>query len=131
MAKWGYFSCDEDTGEVVAKTEQRSDGTVHRYEYTKPDDIRAGHGHSSYKSMDDYLKGETARIPRDKSAPESKGRPWQGNGYDLGINGLEDLSIDDLYALKLSLETEFIHSSAELMAGIIMKEKTSQLVLKR
>lgn len=62
----------KDGGEL--KVSLYSYGTVHRYEYIKPDDIRAGHGHSSYKSMDDYLKDEKARILRDKRAPESKGR---------------------------------------------------------
>ena len=32
MAKNYWFSADEDTGDVVAKTEIKSDGSVRRYE---------------------------------------------------------------------------------------------------
>ena len=38
VAKFGWFSANED-GEVVAKTDVRDDGTVHRYEYTREDDV--------------------------------------------------------------------------------------------
>lgn len=131
MEKWGYFSCDEKTGEVVAKTEQRSDGSVHRYEYTKPDDIRAGHGHSSYKSMDDYLKDEKARTPRDKDAPESKDRPWRGNGYDLGIDDLISLSYDELQMIADASAGEYIHSTFEMMAETLVLQQPKQLVLKK
>ena len=44
MAKTGWFSTDDD-GNVIAKTEIRDDKSVHRYEYTKPDNIKKGHGH--------------------------------------------------------------------------------------
>lgn len=130
MAKTEWFSCDVETGKVVAKTEIKSDGTVRRYTYTVPDKIKEGHGDTWYDSVDDFMK-DKPKGSRDKDDPKSKDRRWYGNGYDLDINNLEELSIDDLYSLKFSLETEFIHSSAELMAGIVMKEKTSQLVLKR
>lgn len=132
MAKWGYFSCDEKTGEVVAKTEERSDGSVHRYEYTKPGDISAGHGHSSYKSMSDYLKDEKARIPRDKDAPESKGRPWRGNGYNLGISDLMTLSYSELQMIADTTFDEYVHSTFEMMAEtLVSQQPVKKLILRK
>lgn len=131
MAKWGYFSCDENTGEVVAKTEQRSDGSVHRYEYTKPDNIKEGHGHSSYNNMSDYLKGDKARTPRDKNAPESKNRPWRGNGYNLGINDLMTLSYSELQMIADASAESYVHSTFEIMSETLASQQPKQLVLKK
>lgn len=121
MAKWGYFSCDENSGEVVAKTEVRSDGTVHRYDYTKPDDIKAGHGHKKWDDVDRYVKDNEHpdQTYRTKDAQNSQDRRWYGNGYGLGINSLGTMSIDDLYNLKSSLETEYVHSTFEIMENVL------------
>lgn len=84
---WGWFSCDEDTGEVVAKTDVQNDGAVNRYEYTKSDDIKAGHGDTRYDSMDDFLNDKPdIDTSRDKNDPSSIDRPWFGNGYNFGLN---------------------------------------------
>ena len=120
MGKWGWFGCDDETGEVLSKTEQRSDGTVHRYEYTTPDKIKEGHGHKVYDSMEDFLK-DNPSWARDKNALESLKKKWKGNGYDLGITDLEQLSLEELYSLK----TTFIHSTAELMLDEMMEEQIS------
>lgn len=79
-SKWGWFSADIDTGKVIAKTEERSDRTVHRYPYTEEDDTKAGHGHASYKNMNNFMKDKKAREPRDKNHPDSIGADWYGNG---------------------------------------------------
>ena len=88
MSKFGWFSCDEDTGEVVAKTDVQEDGTVNRYDYTVPDKIKEGHGDKWYKDMDKFLEDEPSGS-RDKDDEESKDRPWYGNGYDLGLSKVE------------------------------------------
>ncbi len=122
MGKIGWFSTD-DEGKVIAKTEIREDGTVHRYPYTKADDIKAGHGHDKWDSVDSYLYDDEHpdKTFRDKNDSKSKDRRWKGNGYDLGINELENLSLEELYSLK----TAFIHSTVELMLDEMVEEQIS------
>ena len=116
----GWFSCDDETGKVVAKTDMKKDGTVRRYDYTEPDDISKGHGDKKYDNMEQFLKNNPSFV-RDKNDPKSINRRWHGNGYDLGISELENLSLEELYSLK----TAFIHSTAELMLDEMMEEQIS------
>ena len=80
MSKWGWFSCDKDSGEVVAKTDVQNDGTVNRYTYTKPDNIKEGHGDTWYNNINDFYN-DNPIDSRPKDAPESINRPWKGNGH--------------------------------------------------
>ena len=67
-----WFSADVDTGDVVAKTEIQTDGTVNRYEYTQPDNIKEGHGDTVYNSYRDFENDNPNReVSRDKDADES------------------------------------------------------------
>ena len=68
--KCEWFSCDVDTGEVVAKTEINDDGSVNRYEYTVPDNIKEGHGDKSYESYEDFIN-DNPSFERDKNDEES------------------------------------------------------------
>ena len=92
MGKTGWFSADDD-GKVVAKTEIRDDGSVHRYDYTKPDDIEAGHGHKKWNDLDSYLHDDEHpdKTFREKDDPKSINRRWHGNGYDLNMHTLDKL----------------------------------------
>lgn len=76
----GYFSYDIETGDVVAKTVIHEDGSVNRYEYTVPDDIKGGHGDTWYDSYQDFVNDEPAGS-RDKDDSESINRSWYGNGH--------------------------------------------------
>ena len=90
-----WFSCDVDTGEVVAKTAIQDDGTINRYEYTKPDDIKAGHGDIVYDSYDDFVNDNpNEELSRSKDDESSIYRFWSGNGFNLGINDVDYLSSD-------------------------------------
>ena len=117
MAKNYWFSADEDTGDVVAKTEIKDDGKVRRYEYTKPDNIKAGHGDTSYPSYKDF-EDDNPDWERDKNDPKSINRRWYGNGYDLALEVLQEL-------LEISSENYF-HTSEEMFVSGTHK----QLVLK-
>ena len=86
--EFGWFSCDEETGDVVAKTDVHKDGTINRYEYTKPDDIKAGHGDKWYDDMKSFIEDKPSG-ERDKDAEDSKNRRWSGNGFDLGLSKIE------------------------------------------
>ena len=96
MGKSSWFSSDSETGKVVAKTDIHNDGSVHRYEYTTPDNIKGGHGHKIYSNYSDYEQDKVS-WERDKNDSESIGKRWKGNGYDLGVDGL---SYDELLLLK-------------------------------
>ena len=102
--KTTWFSYDIDTGDVVAKTEIKEDGTVRRYEYTEPDNIKAGHGDKWYDNLDKFMKDEPTG-ERDKNDPASINRPWFGNGFDLGINNINQ--IYDCYNLDYNIYTSF------------------------
>ncbi len=105
VAKFGWFSANED-GEVVAKTDVRDDGTVHRYEYTKEDDVKAGHGHKKYNSMNDFLEDDPA-WNREKDNPKSVGKKWYGNGFNL--------TLEELKALREDLINSQLHTAKELI----------------
>lgn len=113
MPKWGWFSTNDD-GEVVSKTECREDGTIHRYEYTKPDDISKGHGHEIFSNMDRFIDDDSS-WKRDKNDSFSKDRPWKGNGYDLDESLLENLSINELIQYKNSLIDSIAFSENEIL----------------
>ena len=91
---WGWFSANED-GEVVAKTNVEDSGRVNRYPYTEPDDITAGHGHTTYDDMDKFLKDDP-RWSRDKDDDESIGRPWFGPGYNFEMETPEEIDIPEI-----------------------------------
>ena len=57
MADTEFFTTDEH-GNVISKTNIHPDGSVSRYPYTTPDQIKKGHGHQEWGSMDDYLQDE-------------------------------------------------------------------------
>ena len=86
---FSWFSANDD-GEVVAKTDVHDDGEVHRYPYTEEDDITKGHGHIVYPSMEDFINDDTS-WERDKDDPNSKDRPWEGNGYTMTVEELKNL----------------------------------------
>ena len=86
--KCEWFSCDVDTGEVVAKTEINEDGSVNRYEYTVPDNIKEGHGDKYYESYEDFIN-DNPSFERDKKDEESIYRYWAGNGFDLGMSEIK------------------------------------------
>lgn len=127
MGKWGWFSSDDD-GNVIAKTEVQSDGSVDRYDYTKADDISAGHGHKKWKSMDSYLHDDEHpdRKFRDKNDPESINRRWRGPGYDLALEMLNDLSLEELQELLELSSENYVHTSEEMF----VRGTHKQLVLK-
>ena len=84
-----WFSYDIDTGDVVAKTRINDDGSINRYEYTKPDNIREGHGDTVYDTYEDFVNDNPNKdLSRDKNDEASIYRYWAGNGFDLGINEL-------------------------------------------
>lgn len=87
--KCSWFSSDVDTGDVVAKTIINGNGTVNRYEYTKSDNIKEGHGHKWYDSVDDFMNDNPSGS-RDKNSEDSVYRYWSGNGYDLGLQKIEE-----------------------------------------
>lgn len=125
MAKNYWFSADEDTGEVVAKTEIKEDGTVRRYEYTKPDDIKAGHGDKAYDSYKDF-ENDNPSFERDKNDSDSINRRWYGNGYDLALETLKSLSLEELQELLDLTDDNYIHTSEEMF----VRGTHKQLVLK-
>ena len=130
MAKTEWFSCDDETGKVVAKTEIKSDGTVRRYPYTVPDKIKEGHGDTWYDSVDDFMK-DMPKGSRDKDDPKSKDRPWRGNGYDLGVSDLMSLPYDELQMIADASAGEYIHSTLEIMSETLVSQQPKQLVLKK
>ena len=112
MGFFSWFSADVDTGKVVAKTDVREDGTVGRFEYTKPDDPNGGHGHLEYDSMEDFIK-DNPSYERDKNSEKSSRKPWRGNGMLLGELG--KLSFEDLQILEATTDNEYIKRSARVM----------------
>ena len=125
MAKSFWFSADDETGEVVAKTEIKDDGTVRRYEYTKPDDIKAGHDDKAYDSYEDFLN-DNPSYERDKDDPKSINRRWYGNGYDLTLAALDGLALEELKKLLEFSSENYVHTSEEML----VRDTYKQLVLK-
>lgn len=125
MAKNSWFSADVNTGDVVAKTEIKADGTVRRYPYTVPDKIKEGHGDEAYDSLDDFMKGQPS-FKRDKDDPDSINRRWYGQGYNLALEVLNNLSIEELQELLDLTSENYIHTSEEMF----VRETHKQLVLK-
>lgn len=125
MVKNYCFSADVDTGEVVAKTEIKPDGTVRRYPYTVPDKIKEGHGDEEYDSLDDFIKGNPS-FKRDKDDPKSIKRRWYGQGYDLALELLSNLSIEELQKLLDITSENYIHTSEEMF----VRGTHKQLILK-
>lgn len=89
MANNFWFSCDNDTGEVVAKTEIKDDGTVRRYEYTEADNIKGGHGDKKYDDLKSFMNDKPS-WGREKDAPKSINRRWYGNGHKFNFSKLID-----------------------------------------
>jgi len=108
MGKWGWYSANDD-GKVVSKTEQRSDGSVHRYDYTKEDNIKSGHGHKVYKNMSDYIDDKPS-WSRSKDSVESKNKSWRGNGYIF--EKLYYCSFEELQYIAATTDNEYIRNSA-------------------
>lgn len=105
MSKCSWFSANED-GEVVAKTDIKDDGTVRRYDYTVPDDIKQGHGDTWYESVENFLEDKPTGS-RSKDAPDSIKRRWYGNGFNL--------TLDELKTLREELIGRQLHTAKELM----------------
>lgn len=126
MAKNSWFSADVDTGKVVAKTEIKPGGKVERYPYTKPDDIKEGHGHQVWQKTEDFLKGKKPDWERGKDDPKSAGRDWRGPGYDLALEVLSNLSIEELQELLDITSENYIHTSEEMF----VRGTHKQLILK-
>lgn len=91
MSKTSFFSYDIDTGDVVAKTDIQNDGTVNRYTYTVPDNIKEGHGDTWYGSVTDFMN-DNPIDSRDKNDPRSIGRDWKGNGYTFDVLNISNES---------------------------------------
>lgn len=125
MAKNFWFSADQDTGDVVAKTEIKDDGKVRRYEYTDPDNIKAGHGDNAYDSYEDFENDNPSYV-RDKNDPASINRRWHGNGYDLALEVLNNLSLEELQELLEISSEDYVHTSEEMF----VRGTHKQLVLK-
>lgn len=125
MGKNYWFSADEDTGDVVAKTEIKSDGSVRRYEYTDPDNIKGGHGDRAYSSYKDY-ENDKPSYDRPKDDPKSINRRWYGNGYDLALEVLNNLSLEELQDLLEVSSENYVHTSEEML----VRGTHKQLVLK-
>ena len=128
MSKTGWFGSDED-GRVVSKTEiDHSDGTVHKYPYTEADNIHAGHGHERWDSLDSYMNDNSNpdRTYRSTDDPRSINRRWRGDGYDLALDVLNDLSLEEL-ELLLSPSKNYVHTSEEML----VKGMHKQLILKK
>ena len=98
---FSWFSCDKDNGKVVDKTDVHDDGTVHRYSYVVPDEIKKGHGHEKYDSMESFVNGDEPSWKRDKDDERSKNRPWTGNGYELTIDELNEMK-EQLINMKIN-----------------------------
>lgn len=130
MSKTEWFSCDEKSGKVVAKTEIKSDGTVRRYPYTVPDKIKEGHGDTWYDNVNDFMN-DKPKGSRDKNDPKSKNRPWYGNGYGLGINDLMALSYGELQMIANASAESYVHSTFEIMSETLVSQQPKQLVLKK
>lgn len=125
MGKFGWFSSDDD-GNVIAKTEVQSDGSVDRYDYTKADDISAGHGHQEWGSMENYLQDEKPDWQRSKNSKNSQNRRWRGPSYDLTLEVLSNLSLEELQELLEVSSENYVHTSEEM----VVKGTHKQLVLK-
>lgn len=120
-----WFSADDETGEVVAKTDIKDDGTIRRYEYTHPDRIKDGHGDKQYDSYEDFLK-DNPSYNRSKNDPDSINRRWYGNGYDLALEVLNNLSLEELQELLEVSSENYVHTSEEMF----VRGTHKQLVLK-
>lgn len=75
-----YWFSANSRGQVVAKTEIHADGTVHRYEYSIPDDIHAGHGHQRYNSLQDFIRNHPEDADWERKREDSLNRRWKGQG---------------------------------------------------
>lgn len=122
-----WFSADVDTGEVVAKTEIKGDGSIRRYEYTKPDDITAGHGDKSYDSYEDFENDNPSYI-REKDDSLSINRRWYGNGYDLTLETLNNEALEEVQELLMTSSKYYDYTFEEMLVSNMHKHK--QLVLK-
>lgn len=120
-----WFSADVNTGEVVAKTDMKSDGSVRRYDYTVPDQIDKGHGDKKYDNLDDFLN-DNPSYTRDKNAKKSINRRWKGPGYDLALDVLNNLSLEEWQELLSLTDESYIHTSDEMF----IKGTQKQLILK-
>lgn len=102
---FSWFSANDD-GEVVAKTDVHDDGEVHRYPYTEEDDITKGHGHIVYPSMEDFINDDPS-WERDKDDPNSKDRPWEGNGYTMTVEELKNLK-EEILSSKYYISSKLL-----------------------
>lgn len=101
---FSWFSAN-DEGKVVAKTDVKENGEIHRYEYTEEDNVKKGHGHEVYENFEDMENGKPI-YERDKDADESINRPWYGNGFNVSLNELYDLRekiLNDKYYTSIKL----------------------------
>ena len=125
MADTEFFTTDEH-GNVISKTNIHPDGSVSRYPYTTPDQIKKGHGHQEWGSMDDYLQDEKPDWQRSKNAKKSINRHWSGPGYDLALEVLNNLSLEELQELFEVSSGNYVHTSEEML----IRSAHKQLVLK-
>ena len=76
--------------------------------------------------MEDFIKDQKSREPRDKDDPASINRRWFGNGYDLALETLDYLSKEELqYILELTTRS-YTYTSEEMLVNSTSKK----LVLK-
>lgn len=125
MADTEFFITDE-YGNVVGKTNIHPDGSVSRYPYTVPDQIKKGHGHQEWSSIEDYLQDEKPDWERSKDSSKSKDRRWTGPGYDLALEVLNNLSLEELQELLELSSENYVHTSEEML----VRGTHKQLVLK-
>ena len=123
MADTEFFTTDE-YGNVISKTNIHPDGSVSRYPYTTPDQIKKGHGHQEWGSMENYLQDEKPDWQRSKNAKNSQNRRWSGPGYNLALEMLNDLSLEELQELLELLSEDYVHTSEEMLVRGTHKQLT-------
>ena len=123
MADTEFFTTDE-YGNVISKTNIHPDGSVSRYPYTTPDQIKKGHGHQEWGSMENYLQDEKPDWQRSKNAKNSQNRCWSGPGYNLALEMLNDLSLEELQELLELSSEDYVHTSEEMLVRGTHKQLT-------
>lgn len=78
--------------------------------------------------MNSYLHDDEHpdRKFRDKNDSESINRRWRGPGYDLTLEVLSNLSLEELQELLEASSENYVHTSEEM----VVKGTHKQLVLK-
>ena len=74
----------------------------------------------------DYLQDEKPDWQRSKNAKKSQNRRWSGPGYDLALEMLNDLSLEELQELLELSSENYVHTSEEML----VRGTHKQIVLK-